>query len=99
MQSVFHPESYLSRQFSLKFWRFKSLVLVCAFVFYLGFFRLNFQLNSNARMDQRPRVDIWKGMARRTAFLDRPCDKAVREICQVNGDCSGITCPPPRSSE
>src|ERR1700733_13616482 len=68
-----------SRQVSLISWKFKLLTVIAIAIFHVGLFLLHTKLPLGA-----PRTD-WDGIPKRTAFLDRPCDKALREICQANG--------------
>ena len=73
------------RLFSLNSWRFKLFAIVAAALFYIGLYQSRYLF---------PRtVDPgWNGVANKTAFLDRRCDRAIQKICRDKGalNCSGI---------
>jgi len=73
------------RLFSLISWRFKLFVIVAAALFHVGLYQSRYLFPHT--------VDPgWNGVANRTAFLDRRCDRAIQKICRDKGalNCSGI---------
>src|ERR1700685_1466106 len=77
----------VSRQLGLISWKFKLLTVILCGIIQIGIFLLFCKLPGTK--SESPLTD-WDWVPKRTAFLDRPCDKALREICQANGSWS---CP------